>query len=96
MIKTFTIFFHKYADLVSNFGCTCNLPMKQEISHPTFYRKRVNKAQKFKQNPQIQNLKIHLNKLVHKGYCHSIITKSFNMVFIGTNIDFLINSLIRN
>ena len=54
----------------------------------------VNKVWKFKQKPH--GLKIHLNKLILKGYSHSIIIKSLNIAFIGTNIDFLVNSLIRN
>ena len=54
----------------------------------------VIKARKFKQNPH--GLIIHLNKLICKGYRHSIIIKSLNKVFIGTNIDFHVNSFIRN
>ena len=54
----------------------------------------VNKAWKYKQNPH--GLKIHLNRLIRKGYRHSIIIKSLNMVLVGTNIYFLVNSLIRN
>ena len=50
----------------------------------------VNKARKFKQNPH--GLKIHTNHLVRKGNRN----KSLNMVFIGTNIDFLVNSLIQH
>ena len=74
LIKTFTKFFHKYKDFVSKFGCTCNHLIKHGISHPIFYGNVVNKARKFKQNPH--GLKIHLNKLIRKGYRHSIIIKS--------------------
>ena len=68
--------------------------MRLGISHPTFYGNVVNKARKFKQNQH--GLNIHLNKLLRKVYRQSIIIKSLNTVFIGTNIDFLVASLIRN
>ena len=93
LIKTTTNFVHK-KELVSKFGYTCNHLIKHGISHPTFYGNVVNKARKFKQNPH--GLKIHLNKLICKGYHHSIVIKYLNMVFIGKNIDFLFNSLIWN
>ena len=68
--------------------------MLHGILHPTFYGIVVNKARKFKQNPH--GLIIYLNKLIHKGDRHNIIIKSLNLVFIGTNVDVLVNSLIRN
>ena len=60
--------------MVTKFGCICNQLIKHGISHPTFYGNVVNKAQKFKQNPH--GVKIHLNKLIRKGYRHRIIIKS--------------------
>ena len=54
----------------------------------------VNKARKFKPDPG--GLKSHLNKLIRRGYRHNIVVRSLNMVFIGTNIDFLINSLLAD
>ena len=54
----------------------------------------VNIAYKFKLNPL--GFKIDLNKLICKGYGHSIIIKSLDIVFISTNIHFLVNSIILN
>ena len=50
------------------------------------------KTWEFKRNPH--GLKIHLDKLIRKGYRRNMIIKSLNMVFVGTNTDFLANSLI--
>ena len=82
---------YKYKYIASKFGCTCNHLMKYGISHPTFYRNVASKARKFKLN--LHGLKIHLNKLICKGHRHSIIIKSLKMVFIVTNIDFLVKKL---
>ena len=51
-------------------------------------------ARKFKHDPF--GLDIYLNKLIHKGYRHKIIITSLYMVFIGTNIDRLIDNLRKN
>ena len=64
------------------------------ISYPTFLGNMVNKALKVKQNPH--GLKIYLKNLSVKGYPHIIIINSLNMIFISSNIDFLVNSLIQN
>ena len=77
--------------MASKYECTCDNLIKNGISHPNFYGNVVYKARKFKLDPH--GLKSHLNKLIRKGYRHNIIVKSLNMVFIGTNIHFLINSL---
>ena len=68
--------------------------MKHGISQPIFNGNVVNKARKCIRHPNGRI--IHLYNLIRKGYRHNIIIKSLNMVFIGTNIDFLDNSLIRN
>ena len=88
LIKTFTKFFHKYKPLASKYRCTCHNLIKNGISYPTFYGNVVNKARKFKLDPS------HLNKLIRRGYRHNIVVRSLNIVFIGTNIDFLTNSLL--
>ena len=54
----------------------------------------MNKARKFKRNPL--GLTSHLNKLICKGYCHNIVVRSLQIVFFGTDIDMLVNSIIRN
>ena len=63
------------------------------ISQPKFYGDVVNKARKFKHDPF--GLDVYLNKLIRKGYRHNIIVRSLYMymVFIGTNIDRLIENL---
>ena len=67
--------------MVAKFGCTCNHLINMGY-HILLYG---NVSRKLKQNPNA--LKIHLNKLICKGYRHIIIIKSLNMVFIETNID---------
>ena len=64
------------------------------ISQLKFYGDVVNKARKFKHDPF--GLDVYLNKLIRKGYRHNIIVRSLYMVFIGTNIDRLIENLRKN
>ena len=94
LIKTFAKFFRRYKDLVLKFGCTCNNLIRIGISQPKFYGDVVNKARKFKHDPF--GLDVYLNKLIRKGYRHNIIVRSLYMVFIGTNIDRLIENLRKN
>ena len=62
--------------------------MKRWISHPTFYGNIVNKARKFFLNPH--GLKNHLIKQIRKGYRHSIIIKSLNMILLVLILTFLL------
>ena len=92
--KTFTKFYYRYLDLLRKFGCTCRNLIKLGISHPVFYGNIVYKAHKFKKCPS--DLKNYLNRLIHKGYKFDIVVRSFNLVFVGKNIDTLIRSLHHN
>ena len=60
--------------------------MKHGTSHSTIYGNVV--ARKFKLNQS--GLKIHLNKLIRKGYRYSIIIKSLNMVLLELILTFLL------
>ena len=77
--------------MVSKLGCSCNHLIKNELSHPTIYGNDVNKFRKFKLNSH--GLKTNLNNLIRLGESHSFIIKSLNLFFIGTNIDFLVNTV---
>ena len=94
LIKTFSKFYYRYIDLLRKFGSTCRALIQQGVSHPNFYGNIIYKAHKFKNCPS--KLIDPLNKLIHKGYKYSIVVKSLLLVFIGKNIDQLLNALHSN
>ena len=94
LIKTFSKFYYRYVDLLRKFGSTCMALIQQGISHPNFYGNIVYKAHKFKNCPS--QLVDPLNKLIYKRYKYNIVVKSLLLVFIGKNIDNLLNSLHHN
>ena len=72
-------------------GCTSRKLIKNGISHPKFYGNIVLKAQKSLCDPC--NLIKPLSKLISKGYHTNVVIRSLNIVYIGTNIDFVISKL---